>query len=241
MHIKNEPLAGKSVLEVGSGLGRTTLNLATWLSYYPGTKLIVTDVTDRYFERIRSSLDPAITDPQFLQTDACELSGIEPESIDYIVCNFALCEINADIGRGTLALAKFLSVLKPGGKLFVEEEMPISEANIPSQESWSLMWRVLKSAQLLVQKRTVTNEYHPEVLSKICELIGFVDVTWETSTRTHPLTWLEPRLELLANHMPGFPSAQVKQVFVCLANNVKHRAQKHGQIDIPIYTLSAVK
>ncbi|MFC1772588.1 class I SAM-dependent methyltransferase [Pseudomonadota bacterium] len=241
MLIRNEPLAGKTVLEVGSGLGRTTRNLASGLSDHPGTNLIVTDVTDRYFDQIRNSLGPADIKPQFIQTDACDLAGIEPESIDYIVCNFALCEINSDIGRGTLALAKFLLVLKPGGKLFVEEEMPISEANSAAQNTWSLIWRVLKSAQTLTQHKTATNEYHPVVLSEICKIVGFTDVKWEASSRTHPLAWLEPRIDLLASHMHGFPSPQIKQMFVHLANDVKNRAKEAGKIEIPIYKLSAVK
>lgn len=241
IQFEDEPLAGKTVLEVGSGLGRTTRNLASLLADYPGAKLIVTDVTDRYFDQIRSSLNLTAIEPQFIETDACDLATIESESIDYIVCNFALCEINSDVGRGTLALTKFLSVLRPGGKLFVEEEMPISEPTGPAQQSWSLIWRVLKSAQMLIQKRTMTNEYRPEVLCEICNIIGFTDVIWEASIRTHPLAWLEPRLELLEKHMPGFPSPQVKKMFIHLANDVKSRAKEQGKIEIPIYTLSAGK
>ena len=142
--IENETLAGKTVLEIGCGLGRTTRNLVSLLSAQPDTNLIVTDVSQQHLDRIREGLKQSNFVPQFIKTDACELYGIKPESIDYIVYNFALCEINSTIGQGTVALSKFFSVLNPGGKLFIEEEFPISEANSSAQKSWANIWRVLK-------------------------------------------------------------------------------------------------
>ena len=241
MRIDDEMLADKTILEVGCGLGRTTRNLVSLLSGYAGTQLIVTDRSDNYLERTRSSLGSTDFEPGFIKTDACELAGIEPESIDYIVCNFALCEINSNIGSGTLALAKFLSVLKPGGKLFIEEEFPISEAIGPTQQSWARIWRVLKSALILVQQKTPSTEYHPEVLSKICGIIGFADVDWEATVRTHELGWMKNRLGLLQQYMSGYPAPQVGKMFMYMAENVSSQAQQFGKVDVPIYLLSAVK
>lgn len=169
------------------------------------------------------------------------LDGIELESIDYIVCNFAICEINSTIGQGTVALSKFLSVLKPGGKLFIEEELPISEAKNPAQQSWANIWHVLKSALILIQQRTPSNEYHPEVLSKICEIIGFTNLQWETSVRSHGLDWMQARLDFLEKLQPAFPGPKVGEMFTFLAKNVSDQAQAEGKVDVPIYMLSASK
>ena len=239
--IENESLADKTVLEIGCGLGRTTLNLVSLLSGVTGAKLLVTDISQKRLNLVREGINKSDFVPQFIKTDACELDGIEPESIDYIVCNFAICEVNSTIGQGTVALAKFLSVLKPGGKLFIEEELPISEAKTPAQKSWANIWRVLKSALVLIEQRSPTNEYHPEILGKICEIIGFTSVRWETSVRSHGLAWMEARLKFLETQQSGFPGPRVGDMFTFLAKNVSDMAQQEGKVDVPIYFLSASK
>lgn len=52
MDIAQENLAGKVVLEVGSGRGGTTRKLADLLSGQPGTVLIATDISDRHFQQL---------------------------------------------------------------------------------------------------------------------------------------------------------------------------------------------
>ena len=241
MQIEDENLSGKTILEVGCGLGHTTRNLASLVSDASDAELIVTDVTNKHFERIKSSSGLAEINAQFIQTDACELADISEGSIDYVVCNFVLCEINSDIGRGTLALAKFLSVLKPGGKLFLEEEFPIYQASGAAQQSWSLIWRVLKSAFILVKQKSPTNEYDPNVLCKICEITGFTDIKWESSVRMHDISWLDIRLKIIESIMPSFPSPQVGKMFMHLANQVRNKAENRGKVEIPVYSLSARK
>ena len=241
INIENESLAGVTVLEIGCGLGRTTRQLASLLSEEPDAKLIVTDVSQQHLDRIQEGVDKSNFVPRFIKTDACDLNGIESDSIDYIVCNFAICEINSTIGQGTVALAKFLSVLKSGGKLFIEEELPISEAINPAQQSWANIWRVLKSALVLIQQQTPSNEYHPEILNKICEIVGFTNIHWEKSVRSHGLSWMEARLAFLEKQQPAFPGPKVGGMFTFLAKNVSDKAQAEGKIDVPIYMLSASK
>jgi ubiquinone/menaquinone biosynthesis C-methylase UbiE len=239
--IENEVLTGKTVLEIGCGLGRTTRNLLSLLSAETDARLIVTDVSQKYLDRIRYGLNHPALMPQFIKTDACELDGIPMESIDYIVCNFAICEINSTIGQGTVALAKFLSVLKPGGKLFIEEELPITEANGPAQQSWANIWRVLKSALILTQQRMPSTEYKPETLSKICEIVGYTNVQWENSVRSHGLDWMQARLDFLESQQSGFPGPKVGAMFTFLAKNIYDQALVEGKVDVPIYMLSASK
>jgi 16S rRNA A1518/A1519 N6-dimethyltransferase RsmA/KsgA/DIM1 with predicted DNA glycosylase/AP lyase activity len=49
MSIENEHLANKVVLEVGSGRGDTTRQLVDLLSGQSGARLIVTDISDKFF------------------------------------------------------------------------------------------------------------------------------------------------------------------------------------------------
>ena len=48
-----------------------------------------------------------------------------------------------------LALKRFWEVLKQSGKLFVEEEFPISKQDTCSQEIWAEKWRILKAGMIL--------------------------------------------------------------------------------------------
>jgi phospholipid N-methyltransferase len=51
--IENECLANKVVLEVGSGRGDTTRKLVDLLLGQVGAQLIITDVSDRFFQQLR--------------------------------------------------------------------------------------------------------------------------------------------------------------------------------------------
>ena len=53
MNIKEEDLSGKIILEVGSGRGDTTRKLVQLLSGKPNTLLIVTDISDKYFQQLK--------------------------------------------------------------------------------------------------------------------------------------------------------------------------------------------
>ena len=108
-------LADKVVLEIGSGRGGTTRELVAALSGQPGARLIITDISDAHFERLTETFRDSQLDIAFVRTDACELTGIDEGSIDYVVCNYTLCAINSRPGRAALALQRFWRVLRPGG------------------------------------------------------------------------------------------------------------------------------
>ncbi len=136
MSIENEPLAGKVVLEVGSGRGDTTRKLVDLLSRQPGARLIVTDVSDRFFQQLRNAFQSSDVQIQFIQTGALELHGIPGNSVDYLVCNYTLCAVDSQAGQVALALRRFWEVLKVGGKLFVEEEFPVNQGDERRPTRW---------------------------------------------------------------------------------------------------------
>jgi len=105
----------KTVLEVGTDRGGTTIELAKALKNFTGTKLITTDIYDGNFEEIEREINNYNIYVRFIKTDGCELKNIEENSIDFLICNYTLCAINTKSGSETIALNRFRQVLKTGG------------------------------------------------------------------------------------------------------------------------------
>lgn len=202
---------------------------------------MVTDISDQHFAKIGQDIGADGIESEFIQTDACDLTGVEPGSIDLLVCNYALCEISARPGRGVLALQRFLEVLRPGGHLHIEEEYPITAASSPPQNIWAVTWRILKSVVVLVERRMPTAEYEPDVLCAICESLGFEDVTAESRSRMDSARWLHPRIHMLKQRLPGLPNENLRAGFVELMQELQQRADKVGRVEIPVYQVSARK
>jgi ubiquinone/menaquinone biosynthesis C-methylase UbiE len=207
----------------------------------PGAEFIVTDIDDSYFTQIGQELEALGIAHRFIRTDACQLDGIAPESIDFVVCNFVLCAVNAEVGSGTIALDNFYSVLKPGGKLYLREEYPIYAAKGPDQEVWALMWRVIKSARMISSPYLATTEYRPEVLKRLCEIVGFEDINWIPEVIQNDLSWFVPRMELLTKMMPDFPNPQVGKMYLAMASDIRQRAAARNSVEIPRYSMVATK
>ena len=150
-------LKNKSVLALGHGVGEATRKLAVRMSGGKG-RLIVTDISDEHFDALRADLAPLDLAVEFIRTSPLKLAGIHQGSIDLVVCNYALSAINAIAGQGELALHKFYEVLKPGGTLYIEEELPFNMAASASQAIWAETSRLLKTSRLLTTGRD-TNEY----------------------------------------------------------------------------------
>lgn len=241
MDITEEDLYGKAVLEVGSGRGGTTRKLVDAMCGQRGASLIVTDLSDAHFERLREAFKGAPLRIRFVRTGARELAGIDKDSVDYLVCNYTLCAINAQPGEGVLALHRFREVLKSGGRLFVEEEFAIDGAETPRQELWAEKWRILKSMTLAAGRAPYT-EFAPDMLADLCRSVGFRDVKWTASGEVYEgvevLDFFEQRLERLLAEMP---SKALRAGFRQWAVELKKKAERVGGMEIPYYRLTARK
>lgn len=241
VNIENEHLASKVVLEVGSGRGDTTRKLVDLLSEQPGAQLIVTDISDNSFQQLRDDFQARDVQIQFIRTGAHELHGIPDNSVDYLVCNYTLCAVNSQAGLVALALRRFWEVLKIDGKLFVEEEFPISKQDTAAQEIWAEKWRILKSAMILAGKFPY-NEITPETLEGLCRLAGFDDPRWTAHTETFRnveiLDFFQKRLDTLLTQLPN---ENLRAGFAELAVMLHNKATQVGAMEIPFYQLTAQK
>lgn len=241
MSIENESPANKVVLEVGSGRGDTTRKLVDWLSGQPGVQLIVTDVSDMFFEQLHSEFQARDVQIRFICTGAHELHGIFDNSVDYLVCNYTLCAVNSQAGLAALALRRFWEVLKVGGKLFVEEEFPVSKQDTPAQEIWAEKWRILKSATMLAGKFPY-NEIAPEILAGLCRLAGFEGARWTAHTELYRddrvLDFFQRRLDAL---LPQLPNDTLRAGLTEWASLLYKKVAQVGAMEVPFYRLTAQK
>jgi ubiquinone/menaquinone biosynthesis C-methylase UbiE len=241
MNIEDEDLSGKIILEVGSGRGDTTRKLVDLLSQKPDTQLMVTDISDRYFSQLQNEFQSKPVQLQFICTGGHELSGIPDGMVDYLVCNYTLCAINSQAGVVALALRRFWEVLKVEGKLFVEEEFPISQQDTLPQEVWAEKWRILKSSMILA-RQPLFNEMSPELLKSLCDMVGFEKLEWtahsELLTDIETLDFFQKRLDSL---LKGVTNENLRAGFSDMAVDLRKKAMRAGGMEIPFYRLVAQK
>lgn len=241
INIAHEILANKVILEVGSGRGDSTRSLVDIISGQPGARLIVTDLSDQFFHQLQAEFAARDLPIEFICTAAQNLEGTPAETVDFMVCNYTLCAVNAQAGAAALALRRFYDVLKPGGKLYVEEEFPLEMAQTAAQEVWAEKWRILKAAQILTG-RLPYNELAPEVLAGLCCLAGFEHVRWEAHAAVYPgedaLDFFRARLD---SWMAQLPSDRMRDGFAESAAKLSAKAAQINGMEVPYYRLVAHK
>lgn len=239
--IETDDLTGKVVLEIGSGRGSTTHLLVNLIAKYQNASLIVTDINNANFQKLAEEFKSELNHIRFIRTSACELENIDNGSVDYIVCNYALCAVNAQIGCGSLAVKRFFEVLKPGSKLLIEEEHPIIKRENEAQQIWSDKWRILKAALFLSGKFPYT-EYSPEILADICLMAGFKNVTWESFSTSYEdketLTFFWHRLK---SYLHLVPNENLRNGLSIMADELQHRFERIGRMEVPYYSMIAEK
>jgi SAM-dependent methyltransferase len=239
--ISSRDLSGKTILEVGSGRGETTRELVDLLAGKPGTRLIATDLSDGHFARLAGEFAESEVQIDFIRTEAQSLIGVPDGSVDYLVCNYTLCAVEARAGAALQALVRFHEVLRTGGEIFIEEEFPIDAAVTPAQKVWAEKWRILKAA-ILITGGTPFHEFAPEGLAELVRRVGFVNIQWAADTsflpEPHSLQFFHARLEDL---MAAFPSPRLQEGFAAEAAALSEMAARAGGMEMPYYHLTAYK
>jgi hypothetical protein len=132
-------------------------------------------------------------------------------------------------------------VLKSGGKLFVEEEFPVSKQDTPAQQVWAEKWRILRSVMILAGKSPY-NEMEPETLEGLCRLAGFEDILWTAHTETlrdvKVLDFFQKRLDALFTQLPN---ESLRAGFAERAMMLHNKVIQVGAMEVPFYQLTAQK
>lgn len=233
-------LNNKTVLEIGSGRGEMTRALATCMAG-GGGRLIITDISDEHFAEIRTNLATLDLTIDFVRTSPPKLAGIRLGSVDLAVCNYTLSAINAVVGQGELALHKIYEVLKPGGVLYVEEELPFYMAASPAQMIWAEKWRLLKATQLLSNNRP-TNEYQPDLLETLVSQAGFEDIEVSDEIATFlSAEWWDDFKARFENSLGAIDGDSLKAALNENLQTLEENACTTGIMEVPYVILTARK
>lgn len=241
MDLSRLDLSGKTVLEIGSGRGDTTRLLVRRLEGQRDAQLIVTDISDKFFQSLREEFATRRVPIRLIRTDACELTGVSAESVDYVVCNYVLCAVNAQPGKLRCALERMRQVLQSGGQLFIEEEFPINIAHNPVQQVWADKWRILKSATFLAG-RLPYDEIDPTSLQDLCHAVGFRDIRYTTHAELYShVDTLGFFVQRLNGLLPDLPNDDLRAGFSALAAQLRDRFKQVGGMEVPYYRLTATR
>lgn len=168
---------GKTVLEIGSGTGNYTLQLAK-----TGARVIGVDISPDLLSLAKQKVPNAV----FLEEAAEVLPSIEDHSVDAVVGNAVLHHLDVP-----LALKTFHRVLKPGGILmFTEPNMLNPQIALQKNIPW--LKKLLKDSP----HETAFIRWN---IAKMLRGIGF------TNVRTRPFDFLHPWTpSILSTPIDGF-------------------------------------
>lgn len=126
---------GRTVLDVGSGPGFATLDMAQIVG--PGGSLLAVDESPAFLERLRAEArSRSLHTIRTLQCDAQRLDAaqIEPGSFDLAYARWVLCFV-ADAGAVVRGVAR---ALKPGGRFAINDYFNYESMTIaPKHEAFS--------------------------------------------------------------------------------------------------------
>ncbi len=164
--LKGLDLEGKKVLDAGTGACGMTKYLENW-----GAEVISVDVNKEWQQDCRKETKNS----QFLTADLSNLSCIDDESFDYVVCNFLVSALSQTKSLFiSPVLREFKRVLKTDGMLVIIDYYPFDEERcpVPCDEIQVDLWRLENSLSELLGKGHLV-EYSPETLSDELLSIGF--------------------------------------------------------------------
>ncbi|MCA8993260.1 MAG: class I SAM-dependent methyltransferase [Planctomycetaceae bacterium] len=113
--LTNSIRRGESILDIGCGVGRSTLALASI-----GHRISGIDINPLAIARAKTQASEAKVDVSFTTADATHLHNIESAAFDAVLMQAFLTTLATPEER-TTAISESFRVLKLGGKLFMVE------------------------------------------------------------------------------------------------------------------------
>ncbi len=241
MLFEKENYSNKTVLKVGCGEGETVRRLLNLMDHATNQRLIVTDVVTEAFPDLNREARLKGVPIEFKNTNAFTLDGVDDGSVDIVVSCFSMSDGRVDDGQMMLALKRFMTVLKPGGKVFIQERIFHPQNQNARELVWESGNQLLHAIQLLSGQKP-PHAMQPEVMSKLVGIVGFLDAYW-----------INPKLNLAAmNALPLFQSQfeaglknikspELVKILTAQVYDWQCKVLETDGLDIPFYSLEAHK
>jgi ubiquinone/menaquinone biosynthesis C-methylase UbiE len=152
---------GDSILEVGSGLGQITSLLA---NQYPNSKIIGVEISKKQI----NSCPPKPKNLTYIHGDVCKLN-FDDNSFDKVYGRYILEHLNTPID----CLKEVYRTLKPGGKVFFQENTISLMRLYPECPSFDLVWEKF----IVLQKKLGGDAEIGQKLFYLLKSVGFRKVT----------------------------------------------------------------
>ncbi|MCC5909596.1 MAG: class I SAM-dependent methyltransferase [Clostridiaceae bacterium] len=238
-------LDGKIVLEGGTSWGNTTSIIARKVRENGWkTRLFSVDIDDSHFKEIEERLKDDFEELALIKGDLSNLDFMDSESVDAIICNYTLSSVNQFPLRAVKAVKEFYRVLKPGGKLLINEEMPIWSVNVGDYEYWSKRLRIIKSINTL-KAMAHFNEIHPQDLKEVLETAGFMEVESrefkEKINSEMAIKFLDKRKQSLIKGRNDLHNEKLIQGYTELTEELLKKFEESEEYFLPAYIMRAIK
>jgi len=150
-----------TVLDAGTGAGKTTLKLARKMAEVDSKgKITSVDINPETFQDGKKKLGELARFVEFVEADLTCMPKMESESFDLIVCTATMCALNDRPLKAVKALSEYYRILKKGGCLIIDDEYPVvGFREIESQK--------FKGGPLSKEAMNEWKEIMPEMINKI--------------------------------------------------------------------------
>lgn len=160
--------SGDVVADMGCGHGQVTAILAQMVG--PTGTVLALDAASDQLEVARQTCKDFNNVSYYVANvmDSAVCAAIQPGSLDAIYCRFFLMHVSDPFQ----ALQNMLALLKPGGKLIIEEAQPRSQRFVPSDESkdprikyWEFVKKIQPNADVAVSLYPMLKQLPVNVVS----------------------------------------------------------------------------
>ena len=234
--LKGLDLERKKVLDAGTGACGMTKYLENW-----GADVVSVDINTEWQKECRDETKKS----QFLTADLSNLSCIDDESFDYVVCNFLVSALSQT--KSLLissVLREFKRILKNNGMLVIIDYYPFDEERcpVPCNNVQVELWRLENAISEILGKGHLV-EFSPDVIRDELLSIGFKET--DNSILLEQVPWpddlLKEHEETQLEDINSIEEDYLKEAFKKKLKELMDKAKEEEIKSGAIYELRAEK